>query len=281
MFTNSAQERRDGMKIKISILTFCYTLFIILLVVSGSISGVFSSVVYYLAFALPIGISLFMTRNDGIEATKYLTVDKSEIKRSLPLIFPTISVIMLIASLTSLLIFAVSGRTNEVDVGDSLPVALITHALLPALLEEAIFRYLPMRLLSSHSKRGAILISAFFFSLAHADLFTIPYAFAAGAIFMIIDLFTDSVIPSVIIHFINNALSIFMIFTSDSPYSTLGIYVIVFLLTLISIMFIIEAREKYKLGIISAMQKGERTEITVGMVLFALFTLTVAVLNLL
>ena len=58
------------MKIKISILTFSYTLFLMLLILSGSLSGIFSSIVYYLSFLLPIGMSLFMTRDDGIEATK-------------------------------------------------------------------------------------------------------------------------------------------------------------------------------------------------------------------
>ena len=269
------------MQRKTGILTFCYTLFLLMLFLSGSLSGILSDLVYYLAFALPIGISFYLTRYDDSDWKKYLTVDRGGVKRFLPLIFPTISAIIIVSMITSLLIYNLSGKTNEIDVGDSLFVALLTHALLPAVLEEAIFRFLPIKLLAPHSPRAAIIISAFFFSLAHADLFTIPYALVAGVMLMMVDLICDSIIPSIVIHFINNALSVLMLFMEDSPFSILGIYAIIILLTVISIIIICETREDYEVELILATEKGEGVKLTLGMGLFAALTLAVAILNLL
>lgn len=269
------------MQRKTSILTFCYTLFLVLLFLSGSINGILSDVVYYFAFVLPIGISLYLTRYDGGDFKKYLTIDSHGVKRFLPLVFPIISVTIVVSIITSVIIYNLSGKTNDVDVGSSLIIALLTHALLPAVLEEAIFRYLPIKLIAPHSPRAAIIISAFFFSLAHADLFTIPYALVAGVMFMIVDLMCDSIIPSIVIHFINNALSVIMLFMTDSPFSVMGLYVIIGLLTIISIIIVRETKEDYEGALTLATEKGESFKFTLGMVLFAALTLTIAILNLL
>lgn len=269
------------MQRKTSILTFCYSLFLIMLFLSGSLSGILSDLIYYLAFILPIGISLYLTRFDCGDWKKYLTIDRDGVKRFLPLIFPTISAIILVSIVTSLLIYNLSGKTNDIDVGNSLIVALLTHALLPAVLEEVIFRFLPIKLLAPHSPRAAIIISAFFFSLAHADLFTIPYALVAGVMLMLVDLVCDSIIPSIVIHFINNALSVLMLFMEDGPFSISGIYVIIILLTVISAIILWETKEDYEDALILATNKGEGVKLTLGMGLFAALTLAVAIINLL
>jgi membrane protease YdiL (CAAX protease family) len=268
------------MQRKTSILTFSYTSFLILLFLSGSLTGIFSEIVYYLAFAFPIAISLYLTRGDGVEKTKYLTIDDVGVKRFLPLIFPTISAIIIISIVTSILIYNLSGKTNDVDVGDSLIIALLTHALLPAVLEEAIFRYLPMRLLAPHSPRAAIIISAFFFSLAHADLFTIPYALVAGVLLMLIDLMTDSVVPSVVIHFINNALSVSMIFM-EATFAVFLLYTWIMVATILSLIVLYNNREDYEDVLVVATFKGEGVKFTPGMILFAALTLAIAIMNLL
>lgn len=269
------------MQRKTSILTFCYTLFLVMLFLSGSLTEIFSELVYYLAFILPIGISLYLTRLDGGDWKQYLTIDRGGVKRFVPLIFPIITAIIIVSVITSMVIYNLSGKTNDVDVGNSLIVALLTHALVPAVLEEMIFRYLPIRLLAPHSPRAAIIISAFFFSLAHADLFTIPYALVAGVMLMTVDLMCDSIVPSIVIHFINNALSVAMLFMEESPFSIMGMYVIIILLTVISIILVIENKEDYEDALLLATCKGEGTKLTLGMGLFAALTLTVAILNLL
>ncbi len=265
---------------RINILTACYTLFLVMLFGSATFSGILSELVYYLGFIIPIAIALISCRGEESDPKKYLTIDADGIRLSWPLVFPTISLTILLSYLTSLLIFAITGQTNNVDLGDSYILALITHALAPAIFEEALFRYVPMRLLAPYSKRGAIFISAFFFALVHHDLFSIPYAFVCGIIFMAVDLATDSVIPSVVIHLINNALSVSMIF-APNDLVVIVIFVLLAVLTIASAIAIYRRRDSYRSALIMLNEKGEGARFTVGMLLFALLTLTIAVVNLL
>lgn len=265
---------------RLNVLTVCYTLFLVMLLGSATFSGILSEVVYYLGFIIPIAIALISCHGEEGDPKKYLTIDRDGIMLSWPLVFPTISLTILLSYLTSLLIFSITGQTNSVDLGDSYILALITHAIAPAIFEEALFRYVPMRLLAPYSKRGAIFISAFFFSLVHLDFFTIPYAFIGGLIFMAIDLATESVIPSVVIHLINNALSVSMFF---APYEHVMIltYIWLGMLTLVSVLAIFRERDSYLLELFMLNDKGEGARFTVGMLFFALLTLTVAAVNLL
>ncbi len=268
------------MKKKLNILTVSYLLFLILLFLSGSTFGILSEVIYLLAFVLPFALALYRTREERVPRASYLTLNSEKISFTLPIIAPTVSVVMLISLLTSLLIFALTGKGNTVDVGDSFFAALLSHALLPAVLEEMLFRYLPMRLLAQHSKRGAVIASAFFFALVHHDLYTIPYSFIAGVIFMTVDIVTDSVIPSVIIHFINNAVSVgLLIYASNSAFAPV-IYIILGILTIISICFIFVRKKSYLEKLSLSFDKGEGFKITTEMLIFAGLTLSLAVLSL-
>lgn len=266
------------MKKKLNILTVAYLLFLVLLFLSGLTFGVLSEAVYYLAFIVPIGICLYLTREEGVEWKKHLTLDKDAVMLSWPLVFPTVALIMIVSFLTSLLIYSLTGKTSSVDLGDSYLLALLTHALIPAILEEALFRYLPLRLLASHSPRCAIIVSAFFFALVHGDLFVIPYAFIAGIVLMSIALATDSIIPSMIIHFINNALSVslyFIYFPIDFI-----VYIWIGLLALVSVITVWRNREEYEIPLMLITEKGEGVKFTPQMILFALLTLAIAVINL-
>ena len=268
------------MKKNLTILTASYTVFIFFLFLSGAFSGFLSDVIYYLAFIIPITLALLLTRKELGDMREYLTIDREGISLSWPVIFPTIAVTMLISYLTSLLIFAVTGKTNYVELGDSYILALINHALLPALLEEALFRYLPLKLIAPYSKRGAIFISAAFFALVHHNLFTIPYAFFCGVVFMALALATESIIPTIVLHFINNALSVSLGFIFYDG-AALMLYIWIGLMTLLSAIYIYRKRDNYWIAMLMINDKGEGMMITTEMVLFALVTLGIAVMNLL
>lgn len=267
------------MRKKLNILTMAYMLFLVLLILSANLPGHWSSIVYYLAFILPIVISLFMS-GEKSDPLGYLRIDRAGVNLATPLLFPTISLVMLISYVTSLIIFAITGKTNSVDLGDSYVLALITHALIPAIFEEALFRYLPMRLIAPHSPRCAIIISSIFFGIVHMDLFSIPYALLAGFVFMAVDLATESVVPSVIIHFINNALSVsFMFIRFD--YIIFLLYLLIAALTVTSVILIIKNKDEYETALIIITEKGEGVKITPQMILFVVITLAFSVINLL
>lgn len=275
--------RKEGEKMKknTATLSTTYMLFLGLLFLSGSLKGILSAAVYYSAFVIPFAFAVYRSRGERKPNESYLTLKQGDAGVVAPVIAPTVSVIMLISYLTSLIIFIITGRTNQVDIGNSFFPALLSHAFMPAILEEMLFRYLPIRLLAPYSRRGAIIISAVFFSLVHHDFFSIPYAFVAGLIFMAVDLASESVIPSVIIHFINNALSVGLIFYSDNPVFAPIIYCIVGVLTVVSAVIVFARRREYEKRLVYAFDKGEKIEIPIELLAFASLSLSIAVVSLL
>ena len=266
------------MKRKVNILTYLYLVFMILLFLSGSISGVFGLVIYCLSFVIPIAIGIYLSRDALTNVS--LSLGREQLGFSLPLVMPTLSVIIIISFLTSLFIFVTTGKTNSVDLGDSLVLAVISHAMIPAVLEELLFRYLPIRLLSEHSDRVTILVSAFFFALVHHDFFSIPYAFLAGVIFMTVDLATGSLIPSILIHFINNLSSVIVVMYGEASTVVTILYLLIAILTAISLIFIIKKRGEYTNVAKRLFYKFEPTPLTVEMLIFAAINLTIAFVSL-
>lgn len=89
-----------------------------------------------------------------------------------------------------------------------LPV-LITYAILPAIAEEILFR----GILLNNTEEGAgsiraILLSGFCFSLYHGSVEQTIYQFICGCLFALLAVRSRSVTPTVVIHFLNNALII-------------------------------------------------------------------------
>jgi membrane protease YdiL (CAAX protease family) len=265
---------------KITVLSGTYVLFLLLLFVSGCVQGVISEIVYFSAFLLPLAFGILMSENRKENLLEYFSIDKKGITITLYAIFPTVLIVLAVSLVTSFVIEGLTGATNQVDIGDSLAIAILNHAVLPALLEEMLFRYLPMRLLLRHSPKVCLFVSAFFFALVHHDLFSIPYAFVAGIVFMVVDIMCDSVIPSLIIHFVNNLMSVILMFYSDSGLIKLLCIGAVVLLTLISLVFIVIHRDEYKEKIKNAFPRGEKMKFNFSMLMFALACLAFAVLGL-
>ncbi len=81
-------------------------------------------------------------------------------------------------------------------------------AVLPPILEEYLFRGLVMQGISTFSKVSAIFLTAFLFSIYHMSPAKTIYQFVVGVIFSFVCLKSGSLVPTVIIHFLNNLLII-------------------------------------------------------------------------
>ena len=268
------------MKENIKIMSLSYILLLFLLILSGSLSGVLSEMVYVLAFMFPAVVSILLSPQKNEPITKSLCLDGDGIALFLPTVFPAVSAVA-VCSLITTFVMGLFGRTNSVDVGTDLGVAIVVHAIVPCILEEVCFRYVPMRSLARYSRRGAVLISAIFFSLIHHNLFSIPYAFVAGVIFMAIDLACDSILPSLVIHFVNNLLSVLLIFYADNLAVCLAIYILIAILTVISLIFIVLWRERYMRGFLYAFEKGEKPSFGISFASFVILSLLLSVSSLL
>ena len=83
---------------------------------------------------------------------------------------------------------------------------LITVAFLPALFEEIIFRGLLLKGMRSFGTVGAVLVNGALFALYHQNPAQTMYQFCCGAAFALMAIRAGSILPTVLSHFINNAL---------------------------------------------------------------------------
>ena len=180
----------------------------LLLALSGSIAGLLSDVIYGFAFILPALLCFCFVRKNKLSAKPMrLLPSRRGILLTSLIAAPLITLVFLASALFSFL-FSLVGIESSASLSGSLPYLIFVHALLPAFLEELLFRYIPLSLLSHHSKRSAILFSAILFAFAHCNLIQIPYAFIAGLAFASVDIATGSILPSFILHFLNNLVSV-------------------------------------------------------------------------
>ena len=83
---------------------------------------------------------------------------------------------------------------------------LLVVALLPAVLEEVVFRGLLLKGMRSFGTVGAVLLNGALFSLYHQNPAQTMYQFCCGMAFALMAIRAGSILPTVLSHFINNAL---------------------------------------------------------------------------
>lgn len=85
---------------------------------------------------------------------------------------------------------------------------LITYAVLPGVVEEFLYRGWILGALQPCGERRALVLSALLFGLAHGNLTQLPFAFLLGLLFGYVYLRTGRLWVGVVIHFLNNAMSV-------------------------------------------------------------------------
>ncbi len=257
-------------------LALCDMFFILFLALSGSVSGVGGRIIYYLAYVLPIAAMIFLFRGNMRALRIAPRRDSAEL--TLLSLFPFIGIIILISYLTSSLL-GLFGAVNETDVSGNVFYELARHALAPAILEELLFRFIPISLLAPYSKKNAVFISSLLFAFAHCNFFQIPYALVAGFVLGTLTLATGSIIPSVVLHFLNNALSVIMLKYAPPPRVMLVFYIVLAALALLSVTVFVLRRSRYLGKLKESLTGEERLSLPSGAVIFIVMTSIIGVIN--
>ena len=108
---------------------------------------------------------------------------------------------------------------NEIETPNGIigfVISVLSMAVAPALLEEFIFRGAIMGTLLKFGKGFAIFTSALLFGLVHGNLVQIPFAFMVGIILGVLTLRTGSIWTAVIVHFLNNFISVCLDYLSKN-----------------------------------------------------------------
>ncbi len=268
------------MKRSLSYLVLINSTFIVMLSLSSAVGEVLGEAVYYLAFLLPILIAYLIGRRLEARPTPVgLRVRRSDLPILATSAAPVLAAVFAISYLTSLLLSLFS-EPSVTDVSGNIFFVIFEHALLPSVLEEILFRYIPLAFLLRYSKKGAILYSAAFFALVHCNLYQLPYAFVAGVLFALLDIALDSIIPSVILHFMNNLISVIWIRGADVTGFKETYVIILFSMAAISLVLAVLLRKRYAERLKSVLSDDGRVEISYEAVIFVAMTVTIAVLTL-
>lgn len=108
-------------------------------------------------------------------------------------------------------LFGLSNTGGDFDFGNSAPSVLmyyLTVAIMPAFTEEFAFRGVILGSLRKYSDGLALVVSSALFALMHGNFVQIPFTFCCGLMFGLLVIKTNSMLPSIIVHFLNNGLSV-------------------------------------------------------------------------
>ena len=135
-----------------------------------------------------------------------------------------------------------SSLSYEINSPAKYIISLISLAVIPAVCEELIFRGVLVNALKSKGNIFAIIFSSLMFALFHFSLSQLIYPICFGLILSIVYLRTRNIFFPILLHFINNALSLSIQYFSGSSggefthSSAMLIYAIVTLIAWIAIM---------------------------------------------
>lgn len=133
---------------------------------------------------------------------------------------------------------------------------LVTVAVLPAIFEEIVNRGLLLSAFEDEkSEKRVVIIMALLFAFGHQNVPQTLYTFVGGLILAYFALRTKSIIPGMIIHFINNGLSVVLDYSSqvgnslggvqDALYNFINANILVAIASWIAVVVVIVLMLKY------------------------------------
>ena len=170
----------------------------------------FMNILYAVGASLIPGLIFIAASKTRI--SDVLTSTHVKISKMLPIIMFGMGVAMLANVAASLFdsnisLFQLKNYASQDTEGSTLfefLLSVIGTALVPAFAEEFAFRGIVLSRLRKYGDSFAIFASALLFGAMHGNTTQIVFAFLLGLIFAYVDVKTNSIIPSVIIHFFNN-----------------------------------------------------------------------------
>lgn len=201
-------EYRDAGKL------FSYTILFILFtsllgIGSGTDNYIISLAVSQLCLALPAVVYLINKKTDITKRMGLCKVKPVPVIASVVMGFSVIPFISMINSISMLFVKNVTESKVTVT-AEKYPmwIMLLTVALMPALIEEILYRGIYFGVYRKSGIIKGALVAAILFALMHGNLNQFAYAIVAGFMFAMIDYAGGSVIYSIIMHVIINGVSV-------------------------------------------------------------------------
>ena len=195
----------------------------------NNVTSAVSIVLYVLMFILPaVFILCYVPKNNcGVDYRIKFP------KRFIYVVFATLGCISVCSGITAI----IQVSLEEIGIGfhgydfnvpdDALGIILliISTAVVPAIVEEILFRKAILSNLLPYGKWFAVIVSSVCFSLMHQNPSQTIYTFVAGIFLAIVVVECKSIFPAMLLHFINNSLAI--VYMIISKYTSETMYLII------------------------------------------------------
>lgn len=172
--------------------------------------------VYFASFTIPVVIFNFMNKNADREIYEPLESEKASVFKSLVIFFIGLGAITLTAYVNFYLVNIFGDYSDftqeyfwnvELDYTYQVVIYFIYAAIIPAVVEELLFRKTVCGALTVYGKTTAVIISAVLFALMHANIEQLLYTFVAGLFLGWLYVESKNIIYPILLHFINNGIS--------------------------------------------------------------------------
>ncbi|NLL94002.1 MAG: CPBP family intramembrane metalloprotease [Clostridiales bacterium] len=173
-------------------------------------------VVPEIVLAISAIVATLLIKSNAIKDAGYGMVSIGTLLKSFILAFLCLPLIMVINALSSMINGNAVSSSMDVITRNPMWLSLILVALVPALVEEFIFRGILFGTYKKRNPMRAVFLSAFLFGLMHMNINQFAYAFVIGIILALLAYATGSIWAGVIVHFTINASSIVLSYLTGS-----------------------------------------------------------------
>lgn len=153
-----------------------------------------------------------------------------------------------------------------VDTPVSLALNILIVAVLPAFLEEMVFRGYVLQTLRPYGGTTAIVFSALLFSLMHGNILQIPFAFLVGLVLGYIVVQTENIWAAVTLHFLNNFMAVLLeyatLHAADEQAANRMVLLVYLIVALIGLAAVIAL--SYRRSALSSRVEPPRSALTAG-----------------
>ncbi len=159
---------------------------------------------------------LFYGKISERSLSELVPVKKGRFTDVLPLVFMALTTSFVSSYMTDILLtnFSFFNIENGVNLETNIPDApmfilqIFSVAVIPALVEEFLFRGIILHTIKPYGSTLAILVSSVLFALLHGNITQIPFTFVVGLALGFMTVKEQSIIPAVITHFLINLFSV-------------------------------------------------------------------------
>ncbi len=189
----------------------------------GIISGIFGEnemiilLISQLVFFMPSAFYLLENKFDLKE-----TIRLHSIKISTGILL-VLFMYFIMPAITLINAISLKFTTNTIDttvteIADNYPfiIGILIIAIIPSILEECVYRGVFFNEYRKISPKKAVVLSGLLFGLAHMNFNQFIYAFLLGMVFSIVVEATDSILSSMILHFVMNGTSMATIYAQKA-----------------------------------------------------------------